>query len=93
MESVLAILLSTFVGFGLAMVTNTLIIEYYNYRRRNVVPVQNEQVGAEGAGTLGQTPESIPGTQPAGDQQQQPDHVVLRISGGGVASSYEPACP
>jgi len=76
-ESVLAILLSTFVGFGIAMVTSTSIIEYYNYKRRNIVPVRTEQVG-EGARTLGQAPESISSIQIVGDQPQ-PDHVVLQM--------------
>lgn len=74
MESVLTILLSTFVGFGVAMVASTLIIEYHNYKRRTMAPVQE----GEGGGTLVQTPaELIPGTQPAGAQQQ--DHVVVQM--------------
>lgn len=84
MESVLSILLSVFVGFGIAMVTSTLIIEYDNWKRRRAARVQRERE-TEGSATYAQASlEQNSGGQPAVDRQQ--DHVVLQMEGGGLAS-------
>jgi len=78
-EAVLSILLAAFVGFGVAMVTSTLIIEYNNYKRRTLARVQSE-----GGSPI---PGGIPGgQQPTGDHQH--DAVVLQMEGGGVASLW-----
>nr|APT68165.1 E3 ubiquitin ligase [Grimmia pilifera] len=81
-ESVLSILLSAFVGFGTAMVTSTLIIEYNNWKRRTAARAQREREAATSAQTL----ELNSGGQPAADPQQ--DHVVLQMEGGGLASLW-----
>ena len=83
-ESVLSILLSVFVGFGIAMVTSTLIIEYDNWKRRTAARAQRERE-IEGSATYAQASlELNSGAQPAVDPQQ--DHVVLQMEGGGLAS-------
>ena len=83
MESVLAILLAAFVGFGIAMVASTLIIEYNNWKRRMAAARIQRLLVAEGAGSSTPAQE---GGQSAGDPHR--DHVVLQMYGGGFATLW-----
>ncbi|KAG0610116.1 hypothetical protein M758_7G039700 [Ceratodon purpureus] len=82
-ESVLSILLAAFVGFGIAMVTSTLVIEYNNWKRRTAARAQREREADGSGNNTAQTPEPNP---PTADPQH--DHVLLQMEGGGLASLW-----
>ncbi|XP_024384306.1 uncharacterized protein [Physcomitrium patens] len=51
-ESVLSILLSAFVGFGIAMLTSTLIIEIHNFKQRTAQRARRGREVREGVGSV-----------------------------------------
>lgn len=83
-ESVLSILLSAFVGFGIAMLTSTLIIEIHNFKQRTAQRARRGREVREGVGSVS-VPET--GAQVASGDQQS-DQVVLQMEGGGFSSLW-----
>ncbi|WRX07975.1 hypothetical protein QQP08_000462 [Theobroma cacao] len=69
-NAILSVLLSSFTGFGIAISTNSLLVEYLRWRRRRHTQSPQQRIN----GTLQQRQQRVqqPENQQDGNQQRQP---------------------